>query len=149
MNTSSVHTWLLVRRSSRSHSFPTRRWDWGSGTRGEQILLQRFLPRDNLPFLAFPVKDESKEWDSALKIFCLTWNELHWYCFLWCCDTINDLAIGWQNLNLLSHLNTTLAPQARQARASGEILNYVTLAPQVRQARPSGWTTCWVSSLVS
>ena len=44
----------------------------------------------------------------------------------------NDLTIGWQNLNLLSHPNTTLAPQAR---ASGENLNYVTLAPQ---ARPSG-----------
>ena len=31
--------------------------------------------------------------------------------------------------------NATLAPQARRARASAEILNYVTLAPQ---ARPSG-----------
>ena len=37
---------------------------------------------------------------------------------------INDLTIGFQNLNLLSHPNTTLAPQARQVRASGEILNY-------------------------
>ena len=36
----------------------------------------------------------------------------------------NDLTIGWQNLNLLSHPNATQAPQARQARASGEILNY-------------------------
>ena len=50
----------------------------------------------------------------------------------------NDLTIGWQGLNLLSHPNATLAPQARQARASGENLNYVTLAPQARQARPSG-----------
>ena len=50
----------------------------------------------------------------------------------------NDLTIGWQNLNLLSHPNTTLAPQARQARPSGKNLNYVTLAPQARQARPSG-----------
>ena len=50
----------------------------------------------------------------------------------------NDLTIGWQNLNLLSHPNTTLAPQARQARVSGENLNYMTLAPQARQARPSG-----------
>ena len=33
------------------------------------------------------------------------------------------------------HPNATLAPQVRQARASGENLNYVTLAPQ---ARPSG-----------
>ena len=50
----------------------------------------------------------------------------------------NDLTIGWQKLNPLSHQNTTLAPQARQARASGENLNYVTLAPQARQARASG-----------
>ena len=27
----------------------------------------------------------------------------------------NDLTIGWQNLNLLSQPNATLAPQARQA----------------------------------
>ena len=33
--------------------------------------------------------------------------------------------IGWQNLNPLSHPYETLAPQARQARASGEILNYL------------------------
>ena len=39
--------------------------------------------------------------------------------------TGNDLTIGWQNLNLLSHSNATLAPQARQARPSGEILNYL------------------------
>ena len=50
----------------------------------------------------------------------------------------NDLTIGWQNLNLLSHPNTTLAPQARQARASGENLNYTTLPSQARQARASG-----------
>ena len=37
----------------------------------------------------------------------------------------NDLTIGWQNLNLLSHSNATLVPQARQARASGEISNYL------------------------
>ena len=37
----------------------------------------------------------------------------------------NDLTIGWQNLNLLSHSNAILAPQARQARPSGEILNYL------------------------
>ena len=42
------------------------------------------------------------------------------------------LYIGWQNLNLLSHPNATLAPQARQARASGENLKYATLAPQAR-----------------
>ena len=46
----------------------------------------------------------------------------------------NDLTIGWQNLNMLSHSNATLAPQARQARASGENLNYMTLAPQARQS---------------
>ena len=51
---------------------------------------------------------------------------------------LNDLTIGWQNINLLGHPNATLAPKARQARSSGENLNYVTLAPQVRQARPSG-----------
>ena len=51
---------------------------------------------------------------------------------------VNDLTIGWQNLNLLSHSNTTLAPQSRQARASGENLNYVTLVPQARQERASG-----------
>ena len=51
---------------------------------------------------------------------------------------MNYLAIGWQNLNPLSHPNEILAPQARQARASGEYLNYMTLAPQVRQARQSG-----------
>ena len=42
------------------------------------------------------------------------------------------------NLNPLSCPNTILAPQARQARASGENLNYVTLAPIARQAKPSG-----------
>ena len=49
--------------------------------------------------------------------------------------TLNDLTVGWQKLNPLSHPNATLAPQARKARVSGENLNYVTLAPQ---ARPSG-----------
>ena len=33
-----------------------------------------------------------------------------------------------QNLNPLSHPNATLVPQARQARASGENLNYMKLA---------------------
>ena len=33
----------------------------------------------------------------------------------------NDLSIGWKNFNLLSHPNATLAPQARQARASLKI----------------------------
>ena len=46
--------------------------------------------------------------------------------------SFNDLTIGWQNFNPLSHPNATIAPQAR---ASGENLNYMTLAPQ---ARPSG-----------
>ena len=50
----------------------------------------------------------------------------------------NNLTIGWQKLNLLSHPNATLAPQVRQARASGENLNYATLAPQARQERASG-----------
>ena len=38
---------------------------------------------------------------------------------------VNDHIVGWKKLNLLSHPNVTLAPQARQARASGEILNYL------------------------
>ena len=43
----------------------------------------------------------------------------------------NDFTIGWQNLNpLLSHPNATLASKVRQARSSGENLNYVTLPPQ-------------------
>ena len=50
----------------------------------------------------------------------------------------NDLTTGWQNLNPLSQPNATLAPKARQARVSGENLNYMTLAPQARQARLSG-----------
>jgi len=37
----------------------------------------------------------------------------------------NDHTIGWQNLNLLSHANATLAQQARQARASGENMNFL------------------------
>ena len=48
------------------------------------------------------------------------------------CVPDNDHTTEWQNLNLLS--NATLAPQARQAMASDENLNYVTLAPQ---AKPS------------
>ena len=51
----------------------------------------------------------------------------------------NDLTIGKQKLNPLSHPNATLVPQKRQARASGQNLNYATLAAlQARQARPSG-----------
>ena len=46
--------------------------------------------------------------------------------------TLNDLTVGWQKLNPLSHPNATLASQIRQAAASGENLNYVTLASQVR-----------------
>ena len=48
------------------------------------------------------------------------------------CAWLNDHTIGWQNLNLLSQHNATILQQARQARASGENLNYVTLAPQAR-----------------
>ena len=44
---------------------------------------------------------------------------------------VNDLTTGWQNLNPLSQSNATLAPQIRQARASGENFNYLTLALQV------------------
>ena len=51
---------------------------------------------------------------------------------------LNDHTLGWLNSNLLSHPNATLAPQARQAMASGENFNYMTLVAQARQARPSG-----------
>ena len=57
----------------------------------------------------------------------------------------NDHTIGWQNLNLLSHPNATLAPQARQVRASGENLNYVMLASQ---ARPSDEILNYVHELL-
>ena len=50
----------------------------------------------------------------------------------------NDLTIGWQKLNPLSHSNSTPVPGARQAKASGENLNYWTLALQTMQARLSG-----------
>ena len=53
-------------------------------------------------------------------------------------SSLNDPTIGWQKLNLLSHTIATLAPQVRQARASGENLNFATLAPQARQANLSG-----------
>ena len=62
---------------------------------------------------------------------------------------IFDLTIGWQNLNLLSHPNAILAPQARQARTSGENLNYETLAPQVRQVRLSGESLNYLLSHMS
>ena len=55
----------------------------------------------------------------------------YWSLCISCFTALNDLPIGWQNLNTLSHPNATLAPQARQARASGKNLNYVTLAPKV------------------
>ena len=47
----------------------------------------------------------------------------------------NDHTVGWQKSNLLSHPNATLAPQARQARASGENFNYVTPATEARQPK--------------
>ena len=50
----------------------------------------------------------------------------------------NDLTIGRQNLNLPSHPNATLLTQIRQARASGENLNYATLAPEARLVWVSG-----------
>ena len=59
--------------------------------------------------------------------------------------SLNDLTIGWQNLNSLRQPNETLAPKARQAMDSCENLNYMKLAPQ---ARASGeilnyLLTCW------
>ena len=71
---------------------------------------------------------------------CVSWSNQ--------CVWGNDHTIGWQNWNPLSHPIATLA---LQARASGENFNYMTLAPQARQARPSGeiWTTCWVTILTS
>ena len=54
----------------------------------------------------------------------------------WCgAAQVNDHTTEGLNLNLLSHPNATLEPQARQVRASDENLNYVILVPQ---ARPSG-----------
>ena len=50
----------------------------------------------------------------------------------------NDDTIGWQNLNLLSHSNATIAPQARQARASGINLNYL-LSQHSRQQTIQEW----------
>ena len=48
----------------------------------------------------------------------------------WCgAAQVNDHTTEGLNLNLLSHPNATLEPQARQVRASDENLNYVTLAP--------------------
>ena len=46
-------------------------------------------------------------------------------------ETLPMIFLGWQNLYLLSH---PLAPQAKQARASGENLKHATLASQARQA---------------
>ena len=43
---------------------------------------------------------------------------------LYWCTSPNNLTIGWQKLNPLNHSNATLAPQTRQARASGGNLNY-------------------------
>ena len=63
------------------------------------------------------------------------------------CVPDNDLTIEWQNL-MLNHRNATLAPQARQARASAENLNYVTLAPHARQAGQSGNFELLAESLV-
>ena len=64
--------------------------------------------------------------------------EIETDCLLLRTVQLNDLTIGWQNLNPLSHPNATLAPQARQGRTSGENLNYETLATQARQAKQSG-----------
>ena len=61
--------------------------------------------------------------------------DLLWLIFSLRTMTGNDFTTGRQNLNWLSHPNVILAPQAMQARANGENLNYSTLAPQ---ARPSG-----------
>ena len=52
-----------------------------------------------------------------------------------CSLSINDLTIGWQNWNLLSHPNATQALQTGQARASGENFNYMTLAQHHTQGK--------------
>ena len=73
---------------------------------------------------------ELSGWDLvALKVRTVVWQggwypPLHGFghhTYNWDCGAGNDLTIGWQNLNLLSHPNATQAPQAR---ASGKILNY-------------------------
>ena len=87
---------------------------------------------DTLRFINENISLESDNW---------SWSEviiLFMFLMRLCLVLTNDLTIGWQNLNPLSHPNATLAPEDRQAKASGENLNYVTLALQTRQARPSG-----------
>ena len=81
---------------------------------------------------------------------------LKYFSLMTSCDDKYDLTWSqWSyyrmaKFNLLSHPNPTLAPQARQARASGENLNYLTLAPQ---ARPSGeilnYSLSWYSDILS
>ena len=56
-------------------------------------------------------------WDDGVKWGCSVVGDIY--------SMILDLTIGWQNLNLLSQPNATLAPQIRQARPSGEISNYL------------------------
>ena len=56
-------------------------------------------------------------WRMVNEVFDGCWRM---FCVLARSEQLNDLTTGWQNLDMLSHHNATLAPQARQARDSGE-----------------------------
>ena len=47
-------------------------------------------------------------------------------------DRLNDLTIGWQNLNPLSHPKCNTSTTSKASKGSGDNLNYVTLAPKAR-----------------
>ena len=89
-----------------------------------------------------------KGWYERCKNCCCTECSLSCSEWRWLQDTMvsgNDHTVGWQNLNSLRQPNETLAPKARQAMDSCENLNYMKLAPQ---ARASGeilnyLLTCW------
>ena len=67
----------------------------------------------------------------------------YWTAFLML-TRLNDLTIGWQNINPLSHPSATVVPQIRQARASGENLNYMTLVhKQGKQGQVVKFLTMW------
>ena len=73
--------------------------------------------QDTLYFYSNPRRKEAKHLLKLMETFP----------FLHCSYSIhttyiNDLTMGWQNLNPLSHHNATLA---QLARPSGEILNYL------------------------
>ena len=81
-------------------------------------------------------QDRAAPGEVRVRVWCLSLG-----CWMWSREWAvgNDHTIGWQQLNLLGQPKATLAPQASQAGAGRENLNYETLAPpQARQARTSG-----------